>query len=137
MDLLWQAVVSNDYDSHHIESKQGEVGQVVMGECFLSQMSVYAPEPPKTTGRKAILPEVGDDDSPGIAHDHEGDMTLAVDQKADLAPNFRREPGEVPGEFTGYQKFDGGSTIVQIFKPLDMAGFQTKSVSEKSFHRKK
>jgi hypothetical protein len=94
-----------------------------------------APEPPETTGCKAILTEVGDDDSPGIAHYYEDHMSLAVDEEADLAPDFRREPGEVPGEFPGHQKFDGSPAMVEIFKPLDLTGLQPESASEKSFHR--
>ena len=60
-----------------------------------------APESPEPTGRQSILTEVRDDDSPGITHDHEGNTTLSVDEKADLATNFKGEQRNFPGEFPG------------------------------------
>ncbi len=102
---------------HQIQSQQREVSQVIAREILSAQMRVYAAQAAKAIARHANSLEVGEFDSARVADDHELNVTLAVNQRSNLAACFVREFAELSGKFRRDDLVRGNATLIEFFNP--------------------
>jgi hypothetical protein len=62
------------------------------------KMGMYTPEALQTPPARSVFLDVRDDNFPVIADHDMGDPTLAVDQKTNLAADFKRKQGNCLAE---------------------------------------
>jgi hypothetical protein len=114
---------------HEIELEKGEVCQVVLGESFMVQVGVNAAEAPKTSPTRSIFFKIWDHNSLVIAHDHMGGPPLAINEKTNLAANFKRKLADSLGKFRGNNKGRWGSATVEILQATDLVCLQSACLS--------
>jgi hypothetical protein len=70
-----------------------------------------------------------------ITDDHICHFTLAVDQQADLTPDFMGKVAQIAGELGANQELGLNAAAVKVLKSSDLIGFKTGRISKKFFHR--
>ena len=71
------AFVVHAHRGHHVQSKQGEVDEIVAGKCLVAQVGVHEAQAAEAAVARAQTADLGQDQARGIAHDHVLDGALA------------------------------------------------------------
>jgi hypothetical protein len=79
-----RALVNFERD-HEVEAKERQVVQVVLRQLLAAQVRVDGAQAAETFGADARALQVGPLDAARVADDDRRDVTLAVDERADLA----------------------------------------------------
>src|SRR4029079_11875557 len=83
---------------HEIETEEGEVVQVVLGERLAAQVSMYEAQPAETAEAAPQAADVGERQAVGIADDDVFDRAVAREKHADLPVDLPGRLGQVAGE---------------------------------------
>ncbi len=84
--------------SDQIETEQGEVGQVVLGQGFTAQVGVDQAQTAEATGAPAQSADVGQHQLRCIADHDVLDAAPAIDEHADLSMKLGRDLAQVAGQ---------------------------------------
>ncbi len=90
IDASGKTVRTNGNRSHQIQTQQGKVGQVILGQGLTTKMSMDATQPAQAAATQAVARQIGDNDFTIVADDDMHDRALAVDQNCKLATNLAR-----------------------------------------------
>jgi tetrahydromethanopterin S-methyltransferase subunit A len=82
--IVWIHVNGN----HQVESQEGEIGQVVLSQSFASEMGVNAAQSAEAIYCDTNTLEVGKLNASIVTHHDVFNMSAAIDERADLSPNF-------------------------------------------------
>ena len=99
---------------HQIKPQQRQIGQVVSGKIFATQVSVDASQAAKAITRDAHAFEIGQLDAPRIADYYVFDVTLAIDQRANLAIGLMREFAELSSKFRRQDLTRRDASLIQL-----------------------
>ena len=99
MNGVGQALFVHGNGRHEIKLEKGKVCQVVLGKRLMVQMGVNASEPSETPPTRSIFFKIWDHNSLMIADDHMGGPPLAINEKANLATDFKRKLADGLGKF--------------------------------------
>src|SRR5438128_7701856 len=100
---------------HQIKPQQRQISQVVPRKIFATQMSVDASQTAKAITRDAHAFEIGQLDAPRIADDYVFDVTLAIDQRANLAIGLMREFAKLSSKFQRQDLTRRDASLLQLF----------------------
>jgi hypothetical protein len=117
------------YDRHQIETKQSQIGQVVLRQLFAAQVRVDAAQAAKTVCGDARAAQVGQFDALGIADDDRLDVALAINERADLPAGLKREFGNLAGKFRRHDLLRRDATRVEFFDAPELIGFESLCVA--------
>jgi hypothetical protein len=130
-DLSGETGLGVDFNRRHqIEPQECQIGEVVVGQLPLpAQVSVYATQPvePRLAKTRPIL--CGKDDLRGIPDDDVLDVPFAIDEDADLAPNFVRNLRQLPGELGRDDLVRRNASLVDLLQSTNLVGFETQRFS--------
>jgi len=102
---------------HQIKPQQCQISQVVSRKIFAPQMSVDASQTAKAITRDAHAFEIGQLNAPRIADNYVFDVTLAIDQRANLAIGLMREFAKLSSKFRRQDLTRRDASLIQLFKP--------------------
>ena len=124
-----KALVAGEDRHHQVEAKEGEVGEVVLGEGLALEVGVNAAQPPQAAAPQAEAGEVGNHDLPVVSHDDMFHRPLAVDDNPQLAVDFPGALGQVAGQFRGDDLGRRDTAVKNPLQGLDLARLQAREVA--------
>jgi hypothetical protein len=108
-----RAIVNID-SSHQVKAEQGQIRQVVASQFFAAQVCVHKAQAAKPITGDAHAFEVGHFNPSRIAHDYIFNVTLAIDEGANLASRFMRQLAELTREFRSYNLMWWNAPLIEL-----------------------
>ena len=102
---------------HQIKPQQRQIGEVVSGEVLAAQMSVDASQTAKAVTRDPHALKIGQLNTTRVADNHVFDVTLAINQRSNLAIGLMRKFAKLSGKFGGQNLTGRNASLIQLFDP--------------------
>ena len=112
-----------------IQSKQCEVGQVVLGDAVTPLGRDDEAETSKARGAASCSAELWDEDLVGISDDDLLNLASAGDQQTELTPTFTAEFTEPGGSLRVDESILGNPSSVEAFDSLGLVGLEALSIA--------
>ena len=103
MDAVGKSITGHGDGGHEIQLQQRQVRKVVLGQGFLLEMGMHAPDTSQASGVHAVCFKGWNQDALGVSNDDAHNPPLAIDDQTDLALQLMGELGHVPDQFSRYQ----------------------------------
>ena len=129
-----QAVFLHPDGRHHVEPQQGEVGEIVPGERLALEVGVHQAQATQAHLAGTRAAHVGELELVRVADDHRLDVSLAVEEHADLAVGLQRELGQVPGQLGADDLMHGHVAAPGVLQVFELAGLEAQYVASRFVH---
>jgi len=91
MNVVRPTRLVHGHGSHQIELEQSKIHEVVLGQGLMLEVGMHTPEAFQTSPTRSIFFDVRDDNLLMVADHDMGNPTLPVNQKTNLAADFKRK----------------------------------------------
>ena len=129
MDAVGSTLFIHREGNHKVKLEEGQIREIILGKRFIVKMGVDATEPFEAPPAGSIFLKVWYDNPLVTAHNDVGDPSLAINEQADLASNFKRELADGLGKFRRDQKGRGGSATIQVVEAADLICLESACLS--------
>ena len=106
--------------SHQVEPEQREVCQIVLRQFFAAQVSMHTAQPAKAIRADARSLQVRQFNAARIADDDVFDITLAINQCADLPARLMREFGHLSRKLWRHDLMRRDPPRVELLDPAQL-----------------
>ena len=129
LDAAGFAVRAHFDHRHGVETQQGEVVQIVVGERFTAQVGMDQPQRAEPADTAAQAADVGQLELLGVADDDVADVAIAFHQHADLTAELAGDFAEVFAELGGGDLLGRSSPPEGSLERLDQGGLDAANVA--------
>lgn len=112
-----------------VEPQERQIGEVVFGQPFGSEMRVNKPQPAQARTAPAKRRQVREEKGLCVPHNENADVTPAIDEQSDLAPDLDRDFTQRAGEFRRDDLIGSIPAPREPFEVFERLGFESARVA--------